>query len=174
MPSLNVVIDEASPSDLSPLHHNLLSIYQKISLIGWLIAFLTFVVISVRAVLSVTSSDGETEFGLDFACQLVDAPVIAVILILIVGGEGPALVVSMGLSNGIKEFMKNGLLVKKLQTIESLAYCDEIVTDKTGTMTRNEMNVVATHIEGEIRSQERDIASQFEGRVREDDDFHSK
>ena len=88
-------------------------------MIAWLIAFLTFVAIIVRAILSVISSiDDEKEFDLDFACELIDAPVIVIILILLVGGDGIAFVVSLGLSHGMQIFLRDGTYVKNLQAIE--------------------------------------------------------
>ena len=122
-------------------------------MIGWIIAFLTFVAIVIRAILSVTGAAQE-EFDLDFACQLIDAPIFTIILILLLGASGTQLVVTVGLASGIGDLMKHSLLVKKMQVVESFAYCSELLTEKTGTLTKNKMEVVATYIEDEVRAVE--------------------
>ena len=105
-------------------------------MIGWIFAFLTFVAIVIRAILSVTA-DAQEEFDLDFACQLIDAPIFTCILIQLLGAGGTQLVITLGLASGIGGLMSRHILVKKLQAFESFAYCNELVTEKTGTLTKN-------------------------------------
>lgn len=55
--------------------------------------------------------------------------------------EGLPAAVSVALSLGMKKLLKNNVLAKKLNAVETLASVNIICTDKTGTITRNELMV---------------------------------
>lgn len=50
-------------------------------------------------------------------------------------------VVTIALSLGVKSLLSKRVLVKKLKAVETLGSCNVICTDKTGTLTKNEMTV---------------------------------
>lgn len=53
-------------------------------------------------------------------------------------------VVTVALSIGVKRLLHKKALVRRLSSVESLGSCDIICTDKTGTLTKNEMTVENT------------------------------
>ncbi|EKD58340.1 MAG: hypothetical protein ACD_56C00147G0008 [uncultured bacterium] len=55
--------------------------------------------------------------------------------------EGLPAAISVALSLGMKKLLKNNVLAKKLNAVETLASVSIICTDKTGTITRNELMV---------------------------------
>lgn len=60
--------------------------------------------------------------------------------------EGLPAAISVALSLGMKKLLKHNVLAKKLNAVETLASVNIICTDKTGTITRNELmvtNVIA-------------------------------
>ncbi|HIH24649.1 TPA: cation-translocating P-type ATPase [Candidatus Woesearchaeota archaeon] len=58
-------------------------------------------------------------------------------------------VVTVGLSMGARRLARKNLLVKKLAAAESLGAATFICTDKTGTLTKNEMTVTDIYMDGD-------------------------
>lgn len=65
-------------------------------------------------------------------------PLILALIVAIVP-EGLPVVLTIVLASGVRVMSKRNALVKELQAVESLGGVDTIFTDKTGTLTRNEL-----------------------------------
>ncbi len=73
--------------------------------------------------------------------SLYDNFLFALALAVSVVPEGLPAAISVALSLGMKRLLKRNVLAKKLNSVETLASVDIICTDKTGTITRNELMV---------------------------------
>ena len=62
--------------------------------------------------------------------------------------EGLLPTVSLGLAMGVQRMAKRGALIKKLSSVETLGSTTVICTDKTGTLTQNEMTVKELWFDG--------------------------
>ena len=58
-------------------------------------------------------------------------------------------VVTISLWLGVKRFVKKNVLVRRLSSVETLWSVNIICTDKTGTLTKNEMTVTKLFVNGE-------------------------
>ncbi len=63
--------------------------------------------------------------------------------------EGLLATVTVMLAFGVRQLAKKGVIVRKLGAVEALGNIEVICTDKTGTLTKNEMNVVSCYVKGE-------------------------
>ncbi len=72
---------------------------------------------------------------------IIDLFLISISLMVAAVPTGLPIAVTVALSVGVKRLAEKKALVRKLSSVETLGSCDIICTDKTGTLTKNEMTV---------------------------------
>lgn len=76
--------------------------------------------------------------------------IVALSLLVATVPEALPLTLTLTLSSGMKEMAKENVIVKKMLAVESLGSTTVICTDKTGTLTRNEMTVKQLYADGKV------------------------
>ena len=108
-------------------------------LIGYVVigaAVLTLLVLIIKFFVLLDYKDGKQYV------KWVDYFILAITIIVVAVPEGLPLAVTISLAYSMKQMIKDYCLVRKLESCETMGSASNICTDKTGTLTLNQMRIV--------------------------------
>ncbi|VFR00895.1 unnamed protein product [Cuscuta campestris] len=139
----------------TPLQVRLNGVTTFIGIIGVGIAILVLVVLMIRFFTGNSKNpDGTVQFkaGKTRVGAAVDGAIkiftVAVTIVVVAVPEGLPLAVTLTLAYSMKKMMADKALVRRLSACETMGSATTICSDKTGTLTLNEMTVVEAHFCG--------------------------
>nr|WP_321349564.1 calcium-translocating P-type ATPase, PMCA-type [uncultured Methanoregula sp.] len=128
-------IDHATET---PLEQKLTSLAGVISRFGYAMAVLICVTLFIRGVLV----GDVTGLNLDSANNVLQYFMLAVVIVVAAVPEGLPMSVALSLSLAMRKMTRANCLVRRLIACETIGSATTICTDKTGTLTKNQMEVV--------------------------------
>ncbi|KAL1746915.1 hypothetical protein HDZ31DRAFT_80850 [Schizophyllum fasciatum] len=131
-----------SDGENTPLQLKLNNLAELIAYIGGGAGLLLFVALLIRFFVQLGTGEpvrSASEKGIAF----VNILVISVTLVVVAVPEGLPLAVTLALAFATKRMTYENLLVRVLGSCETMANASVVCTDKTGTLTQNEMTIVA-------------------------------
>ena len=123
----------------TPLQIQLKGLANVISKAGYTIAVLTFVALTTKLILS-----GQEYSVMEWISHLLNFFMVAVTLIVVSVPEGLPMSVTLSLALSMNRMLKTNNLVRKMHACETMGATTVICTDKTGTLTQNQMQVHET------------------------------
>ncbi|MEA3327342.1 MAG: cation-translocating P-type ATPase [Chloroflexota bacterium] len=120
--------------------------------LGWgslAVCGLVFVIGAIRFLLGPGTANIFSQAALEHFTELF---MIAVSLAIAAVPEGLPAVVTISLALGMREMVRRHALIRKLSSVETLGSATVICSDKTGTLTQNEMTVTRIWTDGEFVS----------------------
>ncbi|MHA1736051.1 MAG: cation-translocating P-type ATPase [Candidatus Thorarchaeota archaeon] len=125
---------QESEKDMTPLQLDLADLGKKL---GILVIALCLIVLGAEVIRDVSDS---------FMEELLAAIALAVSAI----PEGLPAVVTITLAIGVQRMVQNNAIVRRLPSVETLGATTVICSDKTGTITKNEMTVKRMYVNGHV------------------------
>lgn len=123
----------------TPLDEQLDGLGKLISKISYLLA----AVIVVGRIIMYFTSSAEFEW-IPFMSYMLQSFMVAVTLIVVAVPEGLPMAVTLSLAYSMRRMLKSNNLVRKMHACETMGATTVICTDKTGTLTENQMKIYAT------------------------------
>lgn len=123
----------------TPLQGQLRRLAGTISKLGYIASAVIFVLLSAKVIM------GDASSMMDIVSGLLHSFMIAVTLIVVSVPEGLPMSVTLSLALSMNRMLKTNNLVRKMHACETMGAATVICTDKTGTLTQNQMQVAETN-----------------------------
>ena len=123
----------------TPLQLQLKRLAGVISKLGYIVAAVIFILLAAKVFMGGASST------MDIVSGLLHSFMIAVTLIVVSVPEGLPMSVTLSLALSMNRMLKTNNLVRKMHACETMGAATVICTDKTGTLTQNQMQVHETN-----------------------------
>lgn len=151
-----VAITQEGTGEETPLNKQLAQLGKWISTASFIIASL--IVVGRLAFYAINGGFSDGASLIEIAEFILASIMIAVTLIVVAVPEGLPMSVTVSLALSMRRMLKEKNLVRKLHACETMGAATVICTDKTGTLTKNQMTVMETDIYG--GEQEMDLIKQ--------------
>ncbi|KAL0483361.1 calcium-transporting ATPase, plasma membrane-type [Acrasis kona] len=134
---------EANDNESTPLEEKLDRVAKNIGKIGIFFGIITFLVLLIGFIIRKTEA---VNSGLDVwsghdAVSIVSFVVVGITVVVVAVPEGLPLAVTIALAFSVRKMMKDKNLVRHLSACETMGGATNICSDKTGTLTLNQMRV---------------------------------
>jgi Ca2+-transporting ATPase len=134
----------------TPLQRRLDQLGQTLSIGSLVLVALVFLV----ALINYTNIGGlfiePLAYFKEYAREITNVFIIAISLAIAAVPEGLPAVVTISLAIGMREMVRRHALIRKLASVETLGSATVICSDKTGTLTQNEMTVTRLWTDGQF------------------------
>ena len=139
---------ESEGESYTPLQVKLAKLAKQLSLMGCFMGVITMIFIIAMHLWHFFSGEGTVDvngnpyWDSSNWTALVDAFTTGVAIMVLAIPEGLPLAVTIALAYSVKRMMKDNNLVRHLNACETMGGANTICSDKTGTLTQNQMTVV--------------------------------
>jgi Ca2+-transporting ATPase len=128
-------------TEQTPLQRRLDQLGRSLSIGSLILVAVVFVVALVNNTEINLLFGSPLEYFRQFAAEITEVFIVAISLAIAAVPEGLPAVVTISLALGMREMVQRHALIRKLSSVETLGSATTICSDKTGTLTQNEMTV---------------------------------
>ena len=134
----------------TPLQRRLDQLGRSLSVAALLLVAIVFIVALINYTNINQLFTGPLGYVREYAAEITEVFIIAISLAIAAVPEGLPAVVTISLALGMREMIKRHALIRKLSSVETLGSATIICSDKTGTLTQNEMTVTRLWVDGQF------------------------
>ena len=131
----------------TPLSKKLNGLADWITNASYVLAVLIIIGRIVWYFISNDTNFSSSEFWVDFVSYVLKTIMIAVTLVVVAVPEGLPMSVTLSLAFSMRKLMKSNTLPRTMHACETMGAASVICTDKTGTLTKNQMEVAEFKVE---------------------------
>jgi len=132
----------------TPLQRRLDQLGKSLSIAALFLVAVVFIVALINYTDIQQLFTGPVAYVQEYAADITKVFIIAISLAIAAVPEGLPAVVTISLALGMREMIKRHALIRKLSSVETLGSATVICSDKTGTLTQNEMTVTRLWVDG--------------------------
>jgi len=136
-------------SEETPLQRRLDELGKTLSVASLILVAIVFIVALINYTNIGELFSGPLQYFTDYAEVITEVFIIAISLAIAAVPEGLPAVVTISLALGMREMIRRHALIRKLSSVETLGSATVICSDKTGTLTQNEMTVTRLWVDGQ-------------------------
>ncbi|MGD8403267.1 MAG: cation-translocating P-type ATPase [Anaerolineales bacterium] len=133
----------------TPLQKRLDQLGKTLSIASLILVAIVFVVALADYTNVIELFSDPLTYFKTFSREITDVFIIAVSLAIAAVPEGLPAVVTISLALGMREMVRRHALIRRLASVETLGSATVICSDKTGTLTQNEMTVTRLWADGQ-------------------------
>lgn len=130
----------------TPLSKKLNGLADWITNASYVLAVLIIIGRIVWYFVSYDTNFSSGDFWIDFVSYLLKTIMIAVTLVVVAVPEGLPMSVTLSLAFSMRKLMKSNTLPRTMHACETMGAASVICTDKTGTLTKNQMEVAESKL----------------------------
>ena len=134
----------------TPLQRRLDQLGKSLSVAALFLVAIVFIVALINYTNINELFTGPLAYLAEYAAEITEVFIIAISLAIAAVPEGLPAVVTISLALGMREMIKRHALIRKLASVETLGSATVICSDKTGTLTQNEMTVTRLWADGQF------------------------
>lgn len=154
----------------TPLSKKLNGLADWITNASYILAILIVVGRIIWFFITKDTEASSSEYWIDFVRYLLQTIMIAVTLVVVAVPEGLPMSVTLSLAFSMRKLMKSNTLPRTMHACETMGAASVICTDKTGTLTKNQMEVV----DAKLNCSDKDLlAEMISANTTADIDFQS-
>lgn len=127
----------SSEEEMTPLQRKLEKLAGDLGKFGMVMALLTVLILVIRWIVDIVNNGWSSEH-MSFLLSYI---IIGITVLVVSIPEGLPLAVTLSLAFSMKKMMKDANLVRKLHACETMGGANVICSDKTGTLTKNQMTI---------------------------------
>ena len=135
-------------TEVTPLQKRLDELGKTLSILSLFLVGIVFVVAIINYTDVGMLFQAPVEYFRLYGKEMTESFIIAISLAIAAVPEGLPAVVTISLALGMREMVRRHALIRKLSSVETLGSATTICSDKTGTLTQNEMTVTQLWVDG--------------------------
>ncbi|MBL8050069.1 MAG: cation-translocating P-type ATPase [Anaerolineales bacterium] len=134
----------------TPLQKRLDGLGKSLSIVSLILVAVVFVVSLINNTTISELFTSPAQYFENYIEQITEVFIVAISLAIAAVPEGLPAVVTISLALGMREMIQRHALIRKLSSVETLGSATVICSDKTGTLTQNEMTVTRIWADGQF------------------------